>query len=144
MIRNLNFRRPLNICFLITAIVLTLTCTSMLAIQWHDVKNGYQRQNLRYVQNLAAYTAKYLSGYESMLDETIRQVTSSGMDKIEQGDELRHWLFERFNIMPDARSLIYADRQGNFIRLPNAMLNNSAKSDTDPRNKNLVHRSHPR
>lgn len=135
MIRNLNFRRPLNICFLITAIVLTLACTSMLAIQWHDVKNGYQRQNLRYVQNLAAYTAKYLSGYESMLDETIRQVTSSGMDKIEQGDELRHWLFERFNIMPDARSLIYADRQGNFIRLPNAMLNNSTKSDTDPRNK---------
>lgn len=135
MIRNLNFRRPLNICFLITAIVLTLACTSMLANQWHDVKSGYQRQNLRYVQNLASYTAKYLSGYESMLNETIQQLTKSGQGKIELDDTLRHWLFERFNIMPDVRSLIYADRKGSFIRLPNAMLDNSAKSDTDPRNK---------
>lgn len=135
MIRNLNFRRPLNICFLITAIVLTVACTSLLAIQWNDAKTTYQRQNLRYVQNLASYTAKYLSGYESMLDETIKQLTSSGQGEIGEDNELRHWLFERFNTMPDARSLIYADRKGRFIRLPNAMLTDKTGNDTDPRSK---------
>ncbi|WP_156315607.1 sensor domain-containing diguanylate cyclase [Kluyvera genomosp. 1] len=139
MIRNLNFRRPLNVCFLITAIVLTIACTSLLAIQWHDVKNGYQRQNLRYVQNLASYTEKYLSGYESMLDETITQLINSDRhsanNNVAENDELRHWLFERFNAMPDARSLVYADRKGNFIRLPNVELSEKARNDTDPRTK---------
>ncbi|BBR58339.1 sensor domain-containing diguanylate cyclase [Klebsiella sp. WP7-S18-CRE-02] len=135
MIRNLNFRRPLNICFLITAIVFTLVCTAVLALQWQDAKSTYQRQNLRYVQNLSAYTAKYLSGYESMLDETIKQLAANTQGKIRDGENLRHWLFERFNAMPDARSLIYASSDGRFIRLPNVDLDDETTRQADPRNK---------
>ena len=135
MIRNLNFRRPLNICFLKTAIIFTLACIAVLAVQWHDVKSSYQRQNMRDVQNLAAYTAKYLHDYDIMLDETIEQFISIKQDKKNDDGELRHWLFERFSTMPDARTLVYADQQGGFIRLPNVELNDKTEEDTDPRHK---------
>ncbi|WP_347291303.1 diguanylate cyclase [Kluyvera georgiana] len=133
MIRNLNFRRPINTCFLITAIVLSIACASVLAIQWHDVKTISQRQNLRYVQNLASYTGKYLAGYESMLNETLKQVTSHTQGKIHEDDALRHWLFEHYNTMPDARSLVYADLEGRFVRLPNVVLNERDQQELDPR-----------
>lgn len=135
MIRNLNFRRPINTCFLITAIVLSIACASVLAIQWHEVKTTSQRQNLRYLQNLASYTEKYLAGYESILDETIRQLASHTQGKIRGDDTLRHWLFERYNTMPDTRSLVYADLEGRFVRLPNVVLSEHIQKELDPRDK---------
>lgn len=135
MIRKLNFRRPLNICFLITAVVLTIVCSGLLAFQWHDIQTTYQRQNMRHVDNLASYTAKYLEGYEKMLEETIRQMSDEPLGDTRQNINLRHWLFERFNLMPDARSLVFADSKGNYIRLPNVELSEKARHEADPRNK---------
>lgn len=137
MIQNLNFRRPLNMYFMITACVLTLICSLLMAVQWHEIKSSYQRQNMRFVQNLAVYTHKYLIGYEKMLDETIHQFAenSNGLITAQNDDNLRHWLFERYNAMPDVRSLVYTDRKGKFIRVPNVELSQTAQLTIDTRSQ---------
>lgn len=135
MIRKLNFRRPLNICFVLTALALTIACSVLLGIQWHDIKTSYQHQNMRYVENLADYTAKYLEGYEKILDETLHQLSNQNKGEIRLDSNFSHWLFERFNLIPDARSLVYADSKGGYERLPKVELSEKARREADPRNK---------
>lgn len=135
VIRNINFRRPLNNSFLMVAIALTIICSFLLSLQWNESKNSYQRQNLRYIQNLASNTQKYLSGYGDMLDETIKQFIIYSKSVNNDEDKTRHWLFDRFNTMPDVRSMVYADLKGGYIRLPNIVLKDSVRKEIDPRNK---------
>lgn len=131
VIQSLNFRRPLNICFLVTTFVFVAASSLVITLQWSDVKSTYQRQSVRYVQTLSSFAEKYLSGYAVMMDETLRQMELTKHSTIDP--ELRHWLFDRFNSMPDARAIVYADLNGNHIRLPNVELNENAKKELDPR-----------
>lgn len=133
VIQNLNFRRPLNICFLATALVLLAASSLMVTLQWFDVKSTYQRQSVRYAQTLSSFADKYLSGYTVMLNETLSQMQITRRDRIDA--ELRHWLFDRFNNMPDARAIVFADDDGNYIRLPNVELSDEIKANIDPRSK---------
>lgn len=135
MIKSLNFRRPLNICFSAMAFTLILVCIVITLAQWIDIKESYRKQNNLYVRNVALFTDKYLSGYEVIVREMAR--VSADQHKFSQGKaqdlSLRNWLIERLRIMPDAVSIIHADDAGNFIRLPYLAKPHTNAQSWDPR-----------
>ncbi len=136
VIQSLNFRRPLNHCFFVIGLILMAIGLLILSLQWVDIRTSIQQQNLHYVRNLAAYTEEYLNDYETTLGNIITQMDDFNGDKmtIDPRGPLRHWLFEHLNSTPDAQSIIYADCQGDFIRLPSVAQPTGIKQKLDPRN----------
>lgn len=135
MIKSLNFRRPLNICFSAMAFTLILVCLMITLAQWTDIKDSYKRLNNYYVNNMASFFDKYLSGYEDILREMARVAADQHkFSHIEETDlPLRNWLIERLRIMPDAVSIIHADDDGHFIRLPYTGALSKKNINWDPR-----------
>jgi len=131
VIESLNFRRPLNLCFSVLASTLILVGLLMIHSQWMEAKETLQRQNRLYLTNVASFLGKYFDGYENSIREMAR--IAADQHKFEGTPEsvhaLRSWLIERLRILPDAISVIHADNNGHFIRLPYI----EEKPDWDPR-----------
>lgn len=120
MIESLNFRRPINICFSVIAATFVLVGLLIAHLQWSASEEAYKKQNRLYINNIASFMDKYLGGYQN----SVREMARIAADQHKFGDdagssrELRSWMIERLRILPDAISIIHADSQGRFIRLP--------------------------
>lgn len=131
MIKTLNFRRPLNICFSVLAATFILVGLLIVHSQWSATKEAHKRQNRLYINNVASFLDKYLDGYENSVREMAR--VAADQHKFEGspdgGYSLRNWLIERLRIIPDAVAIIHADNNGHYTRLPYV----ENPSDWDPR-----------
>lgn len=135
MIASLNFRKPLNICFSALTVSLILICMLITLAQWADIKESYKRQNRLYINNVTLFFNKYLSGYENIVREMARTAADQHKFSANENNDLalRSWLIERLRIMPDAVSIIHADNNGHYSRLPYIASDQSEKEAWDPR-----------
>ncbi|ASV53629.1 diguanylate cyclase (GGDEF) domain protein [Lelliottia jeotgali] len=135
MITSLNFRRPLNICFSALSFTLVIVCFLITLAQWADIKESCKRQNRLYINNVTLFFNKYLSGYENIVNEMARTAADQHKFNPNENDDLalRNWLIERLRIMPDAVSIIHADNDGHFIRLPHLESHQEKGATWDPR-----------
>jgi len=120
VIESLNFRRPINICFSVIAATFILVGLLVAHSQWSASEEVYKKQNRIYINNIASFMDKYLGGYQNSVREMARIAADQHKFEDAPGSsrELRNWMIERLRILPDAISVIHADNQGRFIRLP--------------------------
>lgn len=137
MITSLNFRKPLNICFSALSFAMVIICFLITLAQWAEIKESCKRQNRLYINNVTLFFNKYLSGYEDIVREMAR--TAADQHKFSANEDedlgLRNWLIERLRIMPDAVSIIHADNNGHYTRLPHIELHEEKGAAWDPRNE---------
>lgn len=135
MITSLNFRKPLNICFSALSFTLVIVCFLITLAQWADIKESCKRQNRLYINNVTLFFNKYLSGYEDVVREMAR--TAADQQRFGANEDqdlaLRNWLIERLRIMPDAVSIIHADNNGHYTRLPHIDISPDKDTAWDPR-----------